>query len=77
MIQCLSRRELQLLRILCEAGAPNREIALKMGVIEQTVRNSLRLIYLKTGTENRLQLAMFAFRNGIAELPGGDHGTAA
>jgi DNA-binding NarL/FixJ family response regulator len=40
-------------------GYKNREIALRLGTNEQTVKNSLRNIFDKTGVFGRLELALF------------------
>ena len=37
-------------------GLKNREIAIKLSITEQVVKNYLRAIYEKTGTEDRAQL---------------------
>ncbi len=45
------------MRILA-SGATNREIAARMGLREQTVKNRLSTIYGKLGLRNRLELAV-------------------
>jgi DNA-binding NarL/FixJ family response regulator len=39
-------------------GATNREIAGRLGLREQTVKNRLSTIYRKLGVRNRLELAI-------------------
>ena len=39
-------------------GATNREIAARLGLSEQTVKNRLSQLYRKTGVRNRVELAM-------------------
>jgi DNA-binding NarL/FixJ family response regulator len=57
----LTPRELKIVRALC-AGATNREIAGRLGLREQTVKNRLSVIYAKLGVRNRVELAMHAER---------------
>lgn len=65
----LTPRERQISRALA-AGATNREIAVRLGLREQTVKNRLTVIYGKLGVRNRLELAVHAGRYGLL-----DHGT--
>jgi len=60
----LTSRELELLPLAAE-GIGNRELALLLGVSEQTVRNHLSNIYRKLGARNRTQMAAEARRRGI------------
>ncbi|MDL1897556.1 response regulator transcription factor [Anaerolineae bacterium CFX7] len=48
--------------ILVAQGYKNREIAEKLSLAEQTVRNYLSAIYAKTGSKNRVGLTIFAMR---------------
>ncbi len=50
--------------ILVAQGYKNREIAEKLCLAEQTVRNRLCVIYEKVGVKNRAGLTMFAVRAG-------------
>jgi DNA-binding CsgD family transcriptional regulator len=43
-------------------GASNRDIATRLGVSEQTVKNQLTIMYEKLGVHNRLQLALEGLR---------------
>ena len=56
--------------ILVAHGRTNREIAGKLGLAEQTVRNYLSEIYAKTENKNRVGLTMFAVRAGWIEAAG-------
>jgi len=60
----LTSRELELLPLAAE-GLGNRELAARLGVSEQTVRNHLSNIYRKLGARNRTQMAAEARRRGI------------
>ena len=55
----LTARERRLVRELL-TGATNREIAARLGLREQTVKNLLSVIYRKVGVRNRLELALTA-----------------
>src|SRR5207302_3299015 len=50
---------------------PNREIARRLKIKEQSVRNELSRIFRKMGVWNRVELALL-MRNGPAEEPGAD-----
>jgi NarL family two-component system response regulator LiaR len=56
--------------ILVAQGRTNREIADKLGLAEQTVRNYLSEIYAKTENKNRVELTLFAVRAGWIEAAG-------
>ncbi len=62
----LGERELQILRLITE-GASNRQIGDELCLSENTVRTYLTDILAKLGLENRVQLAMYALRHGLAE----------
>jgi DNA-binding CsgD family transcriptional regulator len=51
----LTRRETDILRRVID-GSKNTEIAEELEISEQTVKDHLSNIYLKTGTENRMAL---------------------
>jgi len=51
----LTRRETDILRRVLD-GSKNTEIAEELEIVEQTVKDHLSNIYLKTGTENRMAL---------------------
>lgn len=63
----LTDREQVMVRILA-SGATNREIAARLGLREQTVKNRLSNIYEKLGLRNRLELAIYLTR--MVELAG-------
>jgi two-component system nitrate/nitrite response regulator NarL len=48
------------------AGLTNRDIASKLYISEETVKKHLNRIFDKTGTANRLELALFAIKNKLA-----------
>jgi DNA-binding NarL/FixJ family response regulator len=63
----LTRREREIIAALVD-GLSNREIAQRFGVTEVTVKHHLANIFDKCGASNRLELAIFALRNGLARL---------
>jgi DNA-binding NarL/FixJ family response regulator len=63
----LTRREREIIAALVY-GLSNREIAQQFGVTEITVKHHLRSIFDKCGASNRLELALFALRRGLARL---------
>jgi DNA-binding NarL/FixJ family response regulator len=61
----LSRRELQVLRLLAH-GKENAEIASQLHISPKTVKNHISSILTKLRIENRIQAAIYAIRNGLA-----------
>jgi len=61
----LTRREREILELLME-GSTNKEIASRLGVSHQTVKNQLTTLYQKAGVGSRLELVVFAQRNGLS-----------
>ncbi len=60
--QRLTERELVIVSyVVC--GYKNREVALHMGTTEQAIKNSLRLIFDKTGVDGRLELLLFVLHH--------------
>jgi DNA-binding NarL/FixJ family response regulator len=60
----LSGREAQVLRLLAE-GKNNVEIARELFISRQTVKKHVSSIFAKLETDNRVQAAVYAVRNGI------------
>lgn len=60
--QVLSPRELQIIGFIVQ-GCKNRQIAGEIGTTEQVVKNYLRSIYDKTGSSDRLELALFTLHH--------------
>jgi DNA-binding CsgD family transcriptional regulator len=63
----LSRRELDVLRLLAE-GHPYRVIAEKLVISDETVRSHVKRILRKTGQPNRTAAVTAALRAGIIQL---------
>jgi DNA-binding NarL/FixJ family response regulator len=64
----LTPRELEIVRLVGE-GLRNDAIARRLDVREKTVRNHLTVIFDKLGVQDRLHLAIYAYREGLAKLP--------
>ena len=62
MRELLSARELQIIGFVVQ-GCKNRQIASEMGTTEQVIKNYLRSIYDKTGSSDRLELALFTLHH--------------
>lgn len=62
----LTRRELEVLGTIVN-GLSNKEIAQKFTLSEDTVKHHLTNIFDKVGVSSRLELALFAISNKIAE----------
>jgi DNA-binding NarL/FixJ family response regulator len=58
----LTRREGEVVHLV-EDGLTNRQIAVKLGLSEHTVRNNLFRIYEKLGVSTRVELALYTMRN--------------
>lgn len=59
-----TEREVDVLRLV-GAGLTNREIAERLAIAENTVKNHLRNILQKLHLENRVQAAAYAIRHGM------------
>jgi len=64
----LSDREREVI-LLIGKGLKNKEIAVLLSISEITVRHHLSSIYNKLNVANRLELTIYAYRNGLADLP--------
>ena len=63
----LSQREQEIVALVAQ-GYKNKEIAEKMFISEQTVKNHLHNIFDKLGVADRLELALYAIHKGLHEL---------
>jgi two-component system, NarL family, nitrate/nitrite response regulator NarL len=62
----LTAREREVVeRLVAEPGTDNRRLALNLHLGEHTLRNHLSRIYDKLGVPNRLELYVYAQRNGV------------
>ena len=62
----LTARELEIVQAIA-SGESNREIASRLSISLQTVKHHLTSIFDKTGTSTRLELALFAIRQGLVD----------
>jgi DNA-binding NarL/FixJ family response regulator len=60
----LSQREREIVALVAQ-GYKNKEIAEKMFISEQTVKNHLHNIFDKLGVSDRLELALYAIHKGL------------
>ena len=61
-----TQRELDILNLIIE-GKTNSEIADKLFISVHTVKANLENIYFKSGTHNRVLLALYVYKNGLYE----------
>ena len=64
----LTAREKELIALVGQ-GLSNEQMARKLFISANTVRNHLTSIFEKLGVHDRLQLAVLAYRTGLAKLP--------
>ena len=67
-IASLSDRELQVIQLIGE-GLKNKHIAERLTISETTVRHHLTSVYRKLDLSDRLELAIYAYRNDLADPP--------
>jgi DNA-binding NarL/FixJ family response regulator len=67
-VGALTARERDIARLVGE-GLKNDAIAERLFISEKTVRNHLTVIFDKVGVRDRLHLAIYAYRRGLARLP--------
>lgn len=60
----LSRRERQIVALVAQ-GMKNKQIAERLFISDQTVKNHLHNIFYKVGAGDRLELALYAIQNRI------------
>jgi DNA-binding NarL/FixJ family response regulator len=64
----LSNRETEIIRCVA-AGLRNAEVAERLSIGESTVKTHLNNIFQKLGIRDRVELALYAHRVGLAEAP--------
>jgi DNA-binding NarL/FixJ family response regulator len=70
-IRSLTGREREIIDVLITHGrSTNKEIAGQLNMSEHTLRNHLSSIYSKLEVENRLELAMYALKQGLGKANG-------
>ena len=64
----LSQRERQVAKLVAH-GMTNKEIAAMMGgITEQSVKNSVAHIMMKTGAPNRVRIVIWALKNDLINV---------
>lgn len=66
-IESLTKREYEVLTLIAE-GLNNKDIADKLYISEKTVKNHVSSIFKKLDVNDRIQAAIFAFKNNIKKL---------
>jgi DNA-binding NarL/FixJ family response regulator len=61
----LTEREIQVLQLVAE-GLSNEEIGSRLCLSEHTVKKQVSIVMQKLGLKNRVQVAIYAVRNGLA-----------
>lgn len=64
----LTSRECEIVQLIGE-GLKNKQISERLFISDLTVRNHLASIFSKLGVSDRLELAIYAFRNGLLRPP--------
>jgi DNA-binding NarL/FixJ family response regulator len=67
-ITSLTEREREVIKLVGE-GLKNKQIAERLFISDITVHHHLTSIYSKLEVADRLELLIYAYRNGLAELP--------
>jgi DNA-binding NarL/FixJ family response regulator len=62
----LTSRQLDVIRAVADSQT-NRQIAAALGISEDTVKQHLTAVFDKCGVSNRVELALFAVRNGLID----------
>lgn len=66
-IEALTKREYEVLTLIAE-GLNNKEIAGRLFISEKTVKNHVSSIFRKIEVSDRIQAAIFSFKNNIKKL---------
>lgn len=66
-IRQLTKREYEVLSLIAE-GLSNKDIADKLFISEKTVKNHVSSIFKKLDVNDRIQAAIFAFKNDIKKI---------
>ncbi len=67
LVESLTPRELQVLELVAD-GLPNKSIALRLGVSDETVKFHLGSVFGKLGASNRTDAVRLALRRGLIPL---------
>jgi DNA-binding NarL/FixJ family response regulator len=61
----ITRRELDVLKLIADEGLTNREIGGRLSLSEETIKSRIKKLLLKTPARNRAHLIAQAFRTGL------------
>jgi len=64
----LTNRQMEILQLIIE-GLSNKQIAMRLGISQQTVKNHVTSILAKLNRSDRTQAAIYALRHGWVRLP--------
>jgi DNA-binding NarL/FixJ family response regulator len=64
----LTSREAEVLEALARTGAPNRQIAIRLFMSEQTVKAHLGNIFRKLHVRTRTEAVIVAWSSGLVEI---------
>lgn len=67
-VERLSPREKEILPLVAQ-GLDNRQIGKMLFISEKTAKNYITSIRKKLGLANRTQIALYAIREGLIEIP--------
>jgi DNA-binding NarL/FixJ family response regulator len=68
VLRALTRREKQILPLVC-AGHSNKQVADRVQLAEQVIKNYLRCVFRKVGVRNRHELVVFCWQSGVVACP--------
>ena len=69
MMNSLTSREQEIVRILASGGLSNRDVALRLNLSEGTVKVHLHNIYQKLGVKTRTALVVLAHEHALVSPP--------
>ena len=67
-IESLTQREREVIKLVGE-GLKNKQIAERLFISDITVHHHLTSVYSKLEVTDRLELLIYAYRNGLADIP--------
>ena len=67
-IASLTKREREVIALVGE-GLKNEQVGNRLFISETTVRHHLTSVFTKLGVKDRLELTIFAYRHGLAQMP--------
>ena len=70
-IATLSGREREIIGLV-GAGLKDKQIAERLTLNDETVQRHLNSVYDKLEVSDRLELLIYAYRHGLARIPGGE-----